>query len=83
MKIATYNINGINGVTEYKWLDGYKYGFGVATSLSQTLDLRLEYYHESYRKFQNNNFPGFPGKLRTIALKPEVDVVQLALIYNF
>lgn len=81
-KYSEYKDN-VNGVTERSWLNGYRYGAGIATSLTDQLGLRLEYNHLSYQRFTNNNFPGFPGKVRTISLKPEIDSFELGLVYRF
>ena len=75
--------NGANGITETKWLNGIRYGIGMATELSKTLQLQLEYNRIAYQTYFDNTYPLAPDVVRIIKLTPKSNQMELSLVYNF
>lgn len=70
-------------VNQTEWLNGYIYGLGVETAMTENISLRVEYDRINYQTYTNQTFPMPSGQKRTIKLTPFANQMNLELLYRF
>lgn len=71
------------GVTEWRWLNGFRYGLGVSGLITKNAGIRLEYSRIQYQTYTNTSFPLAVGSSRIIRLTPATDQMGLEVFYKF